>query len=61
MTEVKGVARRRTQFFDDLRNRKIHWELKEEAEEETKTKTTVFQSNIRKKYEYKLSSIRQWT
>jgi hypothetical protein len=30
MTEVKGVAR--TQFLDDLRNRRRYWELKEEAE-----------------------------
>jgi hypothetical protein len=32
MTEVKGVGRRRrTQLFDDLRNRRRYWELKEEA------------------------------
>ena len=31
MTEVKGVGRR-TQFLDDLRNRRRYWELKEEAE-----------------------------
>ena len=32
MTEVKGVGRRTTQLLDDLRNRKIYWDLKEEAE-----------------------------
>ena len=32
-TEVKGVGRRRTQFFDDFRNRRRYWELKEEAED----------------------------
>ena len=30
--EVKGVERRRTQFLDNLRNRR-YWELKEEAED----------------------------
>jgi hypothetical protein len=30
---VKGVGRRRTQFLDDLRNRRRYWELKEEAED----------------------------
>ena len=33
MTEVKGVGRIRTQFLDDLRNRR-YWELKEEAEDQ---------------------------
>jgi len=33
MMEVKGVGRRRTQFLDDLRNRR-YWELKEEAEDQ---------------------------
>jgi hypothetical protein len=28
------VGRRRTQLLDDLRNRKIYWELKEEAEDQ---------------------------
>ena len=28
MTEVNGVGRRKTQFLDDLRNRKRHWKLK---------------------------------
>jgi hypothetical protein len=37
VTEVKGVARRRTQLLDDLRNRK-YWELKEEAEDRKKWK-----------------------
>ena len=31
--EVKGVRRTRTQLFDDLRNKRRYWELKEEAEE----------------------------
>ena len=32
MAEVEGVeTRRRTQLLDDLRNRIIYWELKEEA------------------------------
>ena len=29
MTEVKGVRRRRTRIFNDLRNRRRYWELKE--------------------------------
>ena len=33
MTEVKGVGRIRTLLFDDLRNRRRYWELKEEAED----------------------------
>ena len=33
MTEMKGVGRRRTRLLDDLRNRRIYWELKEEAED----------------------------
>ena len=33
MTEVKGIGRRRTQLFDDLRNRRRYWELKEKAED----------------------------
>ena len=33
MTEVKGAGRIRTQFLDDLRNRRRYWELKEEAED----------------------------
>ena len=28
MTEVKGVGRRRTQFLDDLRNRRRYWKIK---------------------------------
>ena len=31
MTEVKGVGRRITQPFDDLRNRRRYWEVKEVA------------------------------
>jgi hypothetical protein len=31
---VKGVGRRKTQLLDDLRNRRIYWELKEEAEDQ---------------------------
>ena len=34
MTEVKGAGRRRTQLLDDLRNRRIYWDLKEETEDE---------------------------
>ena len=32
MTEVKGVGRRRSQLFGDLRNRRKYWKLKEETE-----------------------------
>ena len=45
MTEVRGVARRRTQLLDDLRDRR-YWELKEEAEDRKKMETTVHQLNI---------------
>ena len=31
MKEVKGVGRRRTKLFDDLRNRRRYWEQKEEV------------------------------
>ena len=33
MTEVKGLERRLTQLFDDLRKRGRYWELNEEAED----------------------------
>jgi hypothetical protein len=32
-TGVEGVGRSRTQFLDDLRNRRRYWELKEEADD----------------------------
>jgi hypothetical protein len=32
MIEMKEVGRRRTQLFNDLRNRRRYWELKEESE-----------------------------
>ena len=50
MTELKGVGRRKTQFLDDLRNRRRYRELKEEAKGRKKMETTVYQSNIRKRY-----------
>jgi hypothetical protein len=31
MMEMKGVARRKTQLLDDLRNRRRYWELNEDA------------------------------
>ena len=37
MVEEKGIGRR-TNILDDLRNRKILWELKKEAEDEEKWK-----------------------
>ena len=33
MTEVKEIGKIRTQLFDDLRNRRRYWALKEEAED----------------------------
>ena len=47
MIEVKGVGRR-TQIFNDLRNRR-YLELKEEAEDRKKMETTVYHTNMRKK------------
>ena len=38
MAEVKGVGRRVTQLLDDLRNRRRHWKLKEEAEDRKRWK-----------------------
>jgi hypothetical protein len=39
MGQVKGVGRRRRrQLLDDLRNRRIYWELKEEAEDRNRWK-----------------------
>ena len=38
MTKVKGVRRRRTQFLDDLRNRRSYWELNEKAEDRNRWK-----------------------
>jgi hypothetical protein len=37
MTEMKGVGRR-TQLLDDLKNRRRHWELMEEAEDRKRLK-----------------------
>ena len=46
ITEVQGVGRRRrTQLLDDLRNKRIYWELKEENME-----TTVNKPNMRMKH-----------
>ena len=43
ITEVKGIGRRRrTQFLDDLRNRRRYWELKEEAEGRKRWKRRQF-------------------
>ena len=59
--EVKGVGRRRrrrTQLLDDLRNRTRYWELKEGSGRSKEMKTTVYQSNIPKKY---IPSISPWT
>jgi hypothetical protein len=36
MKEVKGTRIRRTQFLDNLRNRRRYWELKEKAEDPKK-------------------------
>ena len=47
---MKGVRRRRTQLLDDLRNRRRPWEFKEEDKDKQKVETTIYQSNIRKKY-----------
>ena len=38
MTILKGVGRRRTQFLEDLENRRRYWELKEEAEDRNRWK-----------------------
>ena len=38
MTELKGVGKRKTQLLDDLINRRIYWELKEEAEDRKRWK-----------------------
>ena len=51
MTEVEGVGRRK---FDDLRNRRRYWELKEEAEDRKRCKR---QSNVRKTIDLLISSI----
>ena len=52
---IKRVERIKAQLLDDLRNRRKHWELKEEAEDRKNMEKKIYQSNIRKKY--KLSSI----
>jgi hypothetical protein len=59
MIEAKGVGRKTTQLLDDLRKRRIYWELKEECEDKKKVEMIVYESNLRKKY--KLSSISLWT
>ena len=57
MSEVKGVGRKReTQSLDGLRNRSRYWELKEESEDLKNMETTVYHSNVRKKYKY-ISSV----
>ena len=38
MTEVKGLGRRITQLFDDFRNRRRYWQLKEDAEDRERCK-----------------------
>jgi hypothetical protein len=38
MLEAKRIGRRRTELLDDLRNRRIYWELKEEAEDRKRRK-----------------------
>ena len=38
LTGLKGLVRRRTHFHDDLRDRRIHWELKQQAEDQQKLK-----------------------
>jgi hypothetical protein len=38
MTAAKGIERRRTQLFHDLRNRRRYLELKEEAEDRNRWK-----------------------
>ena len=38
MMELKGVGRLRTQILEDLRNRRRYWELKEEAEDQSRWK-----------------------
>ena len=43
MTEVKRIGRRRTQLLDNLRKRRIYWELKKEAEDKKKMEATVYQ------------------
>ena len=50
ITERKGLGRRRTQLFDDLRNRRRYWELKEEAEDRERWKRHL----INRTYKYKL-------
>ena len=48
MTELKEV-RRRTQFLDHLRDRRINWELQQEDEPREMVKAIDFHMNIRKK------------
>ena len=51
ITEVKGGGgRRRTQLLGDLRNRRIYWELKKEAEDRNRWKQTVYHLKIKNKY-----------
>ena len=38
MAEIKGVGRRRTQLLDDSRNKRRHWEVKEETEDRKRWK-----------------------
>ena len=52
MTEMKGAGRRRTQLLDDLRNRRICWESKEEVEARKRWKRKLYQSYISSFHKY---------
>jgi hypothetical protein len=43
---MKGVGRRRTLLFDDFRNRRGYWELKEEAEDRRTLKRHCFHKSM---------------
>ena len=42
MTEIKGLGSRKTQLLDDLRNRSIHLDIKEEVKDRKTWKAAYF-------------------
>ena len=49
MTEVKAVGGRKTQFHDDLRNRRRYMKIKEEVKDRNKWKRQFINHILRKK------------
>ena len=49
---MKAVGRKRTRFLDDLRNRRIYWELKEKDEDRRSWKEQFFNQTLGRSIRY---------